>query len=134
MFDREAAAAARRWSGKSLSAVAEEIGMSKASVARWESGTLQPDEQLTNKLAKALGVDPATLRRVIPDMATASLALIRRSQRMTLTDIAVKVGESERTVRLVEKGITMPKSTQDYATAYNLSLTAFSAAWRRSGT
>lgn len=134
VFDRDAAAAARKRSGKSLAAVAGEVGMSKTAVARWESGTLQPDERLTAKLAEALGVKPAALRKVVPDMATASLELIRRSQRLTLADIASKVGESERSVRMVEKGITLPKTPADYAAAYNLSMMAFAAAWRRSGT
>jgi transcriptional regulator with XRE-family HTH domain len=56
----------RKAHGLSKTALAAELGVSKASVTRWESGDRKPDQGAVLAIFKKTGIPPRALR---PDLA-----------------------------------------------------------------
>lgn len=132
-FDRAALAEARHEKGWSQSRLADEAGVSLSAVKKWELGLRKPEEAVAARLASALGVEPGSLGLAIPDIDSATLATIRRSRRITVSEMAAAIGASERTLTRVESGELLPPDSAAYAKAYGITLAQLAAAWRRSG-
>lgn len=59
---------------RTVTAIAKTLGVSRQTIHNWESGATQPSPEDTNRLAKALDIDPAWLytpRRVNDDLRAA---------------------------------------------------------------
>ncbi len=129
-FDAGAAAAARAAAGLSQQDVAEAVGKTKALVQHWEAGRRQPYPETTRVLADLYGVDVEDLLTSPLELALADLATVRRAQRISLEEMAERIGVSTRSVEQVEAGARMPEDPITWAAGYRVSLPALATAWR----
>jgi len=71
---------AREISGKTQEQVAEQIGVSRTAVSRWELGEIEPNIQNLLSLAKALNVSTDFLLGVEPDNSKFVFLITERGQ------------------------------------------------------
>lgn len=131
-FDPQLAETLRRRKALSREELAQQIGASVSAVKMWETGARQPSAQLAEKLAHALGVDPALLREADFDPASSTLEEVRVRFDLSTQDIADATGSSPRLVRDVERGLRMPPDPDAWASAYRLTKSQMAACWAHS--
>ena len=129
-FDAGAAAAARAAAGLTQQQVADAVGKTKALVQHWEAGRRQPYPEITRALADLYGVDFEDLLVSPLELAMADMATVRRAQRITVDEMAERIGVSTRSIEQVEAGARMPDDPITWAAGYKVSLPALATAWR----
>ena len=129
-FDAGAAAAARAAAGLTQQQVADAVGKTKALVQHWEAGRRQPYPEITRALADLYGVDVEDLLVSPLELAMADMATVRRAQRISVDEMAERIGVSTRSVEQVEAGARMPDDPITWAAGYKVSLPALATAWR----
>lgn len=129
-FDAGAAAAARAAAGLTQQQVADAVGKTKALVQHWEAGRRQPYPEITRALADLYGVDVEDLLVSPLELAMADMATVRRAQRITVDEMAERIGVSTRSIEQVEAGARMPDDPITWAAGYRISLPALATAWR----
>ena len=129
-FDAGAAAAARAAAGLTQQQVADAVGKTKALVQHWEAGRRQPYPEITRALADLYGVDVEDLLVSPLELAMADMATVRRAQRISVDEMAERIGVSTRSIEQVEAGARMPDDPITWAAGYKVSLPALATAWR----
>jgi transcriptional regulator with XRE-family HTH domain len=129
-FDAGAAAAARAAAGLTQQQVADAVGKTKALVQHWEAGRRQPYPEITRALADLYGVDVEDLLVSPLELAMADMAMVRRAQRISVDEMAERIGVSTRSIEQVEAGARMPDDPIAWAAGYKVSLPALATAWR----
>jgi transcriptional regulator with XRE-family HTH domain len=129
-FDAGAAAAARAAAGLTQQQVADAVGKTKALVQHWEAGRRQPYPEITRALADLYGVDVEDLLVSPLELAMADMATVRRAQRISVDEMAERIGVSTRSIEQVEAGARMPDDPITWAVGYKVSLPALATAWR----
>ena len=129
-FDAGAASAARAAAGLTQQQVADAVGKTKALVQHWEAGRRQPYPEITRALADLYGVDVADLLVSPLELAMADMATVRRAQRISVEEMAERIGVSTRSIEAVEAGARMPDDPIAWAAGYRVSLPALATAWR----
>jgi transcriptional regulator with XRE-family HTH domain len=129
-FDAGAAAAARAAAGLTQQQVADAVGKTKALVQHWEAGRRQPYPEITRALADLYGVDVEDLLVSPLELAMADMATVRRAQRISVDEMAERIGVSTRSIEQVEAGARMPDDPIAWAAGYKVSLPALATAWR----
>lgn len=129
-FDAGAASAARAAAGLTQQQVADAVGKTKALVQHWEAGRRQPYPEITRALADLYGVDVEDLLVSPLELALADMATVRRAQRISVEQMAERIGVSTRSIESVESGARMPEDPISWAAGYKVSLPALATAWR----
>ena len=81
----------RRRKGITQEALAEFLGVSKASVSKWETGTTYPDITLLPQLAKILGVSVDELLSGKAEPEVPAVRVLPAEQRKDLKDMVLRI-------------------------------------------
>jgi len=94
--------------------LAESLGVTKGTVAKWEQGVRYPELGMMEKLAKAFNVPLSTLvdeeeRKKPAELFAKRIRELRKQKRMTQDDLADALGISKFTVCGWERGLRCPE-------------------------
>ena len=100
----------RKKAGMSQEELAEQLGVSRQTISKWEKGLSVPDAEMLLRLAEGFGVKESLLT-----------ALIRRYSRLRLADTHLlelcagpNCGKHTQLAALAEQGLSLAGAVQDY--------------------
>ena len=106
--------------GLSQSKMAEQVYVTRSTVARWENGSRLPDAMMISRLSKCLGVDAGTLLSIVSENGESPNVIMVDDRKIILAG-GLPVVEAAMPNATVT-GFTRPSEALEYARANRVSL------------